>query len=135
MQSMTRDDLIQRCRAALQKAPPEVVAAYLYGSWARGEQGSGSDLDLAFWRDAPSESNFDAQPFRLAVRIEEELGIETDLVELNHAPADLIHEVLRDGIVILDRDPALRARLEVRARAEYLDILPALQRYRRAQAS
>jgi hypothetical protein len=46
-----------------------------------------------------------------------------------------VHEVLRDGVIVLDRDPDLRTQLEVRARAEYLDMLPVLRRYRRPRAA
>jgi hypothetical protein len=39
--------------------------------------------------------------------------------------------VLRDGLLVLDRDPSVRIRFEVRARNEYFDLLPFLLRYRR----
>jgi len=54
-------------------------------------------------------------------------------VVLNRAPVDLVHRVLRDGILLLDRDPSGRIRFEVRARNEYFDLLPHLRRYRRMQ--
>ena len=50
-----------------------------------------------------------------------------DLVVLNRAPADLIHRVLRDGILVLDLDPSARIRFEVRARNEYFVLLPHLR--------
>jgi hypothetical protein len=53
------------------------------------------------------------------------------LVVLNRAPVDLIHRVLRDGILLMDRDPSTRICFEVRARDEYFDLLPRLRRYRR----
>ena len=53
----------------------------------------------------------------MAAQLELALGREVDLIELNRAPPDLLHEVLRDGEVLLDRDPAFRVRQEVRARA------------------
>jgi len=55
-------------------------------------------------------------------------------VILNRADADLIHRVLRDGRLILDRDPGRRIAFEVRARSEYFDLLPFLRRYRRQEA-
>jgi len=43
---------------------------------------------------------------------------------------DLVHRILRDGILCLDRDRSARIRFEVKARGEYFDLLPYLQRYR-----
>jgi hypothetical protein len=77
----------------------------------------------------------DEQPFALAAQLEQALGCEVDLVELNRAAPDLVHEVLRDGRVVLDRDPAFRVRAEVRGRADYLDLLPVMRHYRRRAAS
>jgi uncharacterized protein len=128
-----RAELIDRLRRVLATAPSEVVAVYLYGSRARDEARSDSDVDLAFFRTTASPLTLRAQPYALASVIERALGLEVDLVELNRAPPDLVHEVLRDGEVVLDRDPAQRVRMEVRARGEYLDMLPVLRRYRRAR--
>ena len=51
-------------------------------------------------------------------------------VNLDSAPPDLIHRVLRDGILVLDRDRAARIRFEVAARNAYFDLKPFLDRYR-----
>lgn len=69
----------------------------------------------------------------MAAALERELAREVDLIELNTAPPDLVHEVLRDGVILLDRDPDFRVRHEVSARANYLDLLPVPRRYRRAR--
>ena len=55
-----------------------------------------------------------------------------DLLILNQTPVDLIHRVLRDGILIHDRNPSARIRFEVKARNEYFDLLPYLRQYRHA---
>ena len=47
-------------------------------------------------------------------------------------PADLIHRVLRDGVLLVDRNPNRRIAFEVRARNDYFDLLPYLTEYRRA---
>jgi hypothetical protein len=49
---------------------------------------------------------------------------------MNTAPADLIHRILRDGKLLLEADKSCRIAFEVRARNEYFDLLPILQRYR-----
>ena len=64
--------------------------------------------------------------------LERELGRAVQLVVLNDAPSDLVHRVLRDRRLLLDRDRVARLRFEVRSRNEYFDLLPVLQRYREA---
>ena len=59
------------------------------------------------------------------------LGNEVDLLVLNQAPLDLIHRVLRDGVLVYDGHPSSRIRFEVQARNAYFDLLPYLRQYRR----
>ena len=61
------------------------------------------------------------------------LGVPVQVVALNHAPVDLVHRVLRDGKLLVDRDPSARIRFEVRARNEFFDLKPILDRYRAAR--
>jgi hypothetical protein len=67
----------------------------------------------------------------LADEIAEATGRPVDLVVLNRAPPDLVHRILRDGLLILERDAAARIRFEMASRNAYFDLLPHLQRYRR----
>jgi hypothetical protein len=68
----------------------------------------------------------------LGYTLERLLGKPVDLVILNRAPLDLIHRVLRDGVLVYDSDPSSRIRFEVQARNTYFDLLPYLRQYRRA---
>jgi predicted nucleotidyltransferase len=68
---------------------PGLVAAYLFGSRARGTATSRSDIDLAMWL-AQRPSSFDEYPFDVAADLEQELGVAVDLVVLNGAPSDLM---------------------------------------------
>jgi hypothetical protein len=63
---------------------------------------------------------------------ERHLGRPVDLLVLNQTPVDLIHRVLRDGILIHYSNPSARICFEVKARNEYFDLLPYLWQYRRA---
>jgi hypothetical protein len=71
----------------------------------------------------------------IAADLERELSRPADVVVLNRAPADLVHRVLRDGILVCENDPSLRIRFEVAKRNEYFDLLPMLRRYRRTPAA
>ena len=109
----------------------EAAAVYLFGSVARGDDRPGSDIDLGilYQRDPPA--TLDGLPLQLEGDIERLLGRATQVVTLNTAPADLRARVLRDGVLLLDRDPALRIRFEVRTRNEWFDLQPILREYRR----
>ncbi len=120
-------DFHSRLAEVLAEAPAEWTCLYLFGSQATGRNHPNSDVDVAFLSEGPT-SEF---PYELADAWSGRLGARVDLVDLARAPVDLIHEVLRDGRIMLDRDPALRVRFEVLARKRYLDLRPMLLRYRR----
>ncbi len=121
-------------RALLEAAPPEVLAAYLYGSQARGTARPDSDVDLALLLLAPPAAALRSVARAVEDLAERALRIPVEAVVLNRAPADLVHRVLRDGILVLDRDRASRLRFEVRARNEYFDLAPLRRLYRRMPA-
>jgi predicted nucleotidyltransferase len=129
---MEQADLIAELRALLVAYPEPVACAYLYGSTARGDAKPSSDVDIAvLYREAPA-ANLDGLGFDLAGVLERRLGRHVDLVVLNRAPPDLVHRILRDGVLLLDRDPSQRIAFEVKSRNEYFDVLPYLREYRRA---
>jgi predicted nucleotidyltransferase len=111
-----------------------VSCAYLFGSYACGRARTDSDIDLALLLSADPPPTLDGLHLGLADALSGELGRPVDLVVLNQAPADLVHQVLRQGELVFERDRAARIRFEVRARNAYFDLLPHLQRYRRPAA-
>jgi predicted nucleotidyltransferase len=125
-------DLETTLRGLLASAPQQVVSAYLFGSAARGTAGPRSDIDLGVLLAARPRATLEDRMLAYESSLGRELARPLQLVVLNDAPADLLHRVLRDGRLLLDRDRAARLRFEVRARNEYFDILPVLQRYRAA---
>jgi predicted nucleotidyltransferase len=109
----------------------DAAAVYLFGSVARGEGRADSDVDVAVLYGKPVEPGLAGLKLALAGDIEERLGRRVDLVLLDNQPPDLIHCVLRDGLLVLETNRSARIRFEVTARNEYFDVLPMLQRYRR----
>lgn len=107
-------------------------AVYLFGSVARGAATEASDVDVAVLFDQAPEPALSGAGLTLEGEIERHLGRRVDLVNLNRAPADLVHRVLRDGVIVFERDRARRLRFEVDKRNEFFDLEPVRQRYRRS---
>ena len=127
--------IVQQLRAAFDHADANLVCAYLYGSLARGQEHRESDVDIAVLYATEPPSTLDGLGVALSTALERHLGRPVDLVVLNRAPVDLIHRVLRDGILLHDRHPAARIRFEVKTRNAYFDLLPYLRQYRRSTRS
>lgn len=113
-------------------AARDVAAAWLFGSMARGDDRADSDVDVGVLLD-PGLRGLAAH--ERAAEIQDQLvvdlGRSVDVVPLGDAPVDLVHRVLRDGILVHEMDHSRRLEFEVRARNEYWDLLPILELYRR----
>lgn len=105
---------------------PEIVAVYLFGSYAKGEARLDSDFDLALLVKEPA-LNFPVLQFKLAV--EDILGNGVDLVILNRAGEVLKHQVRRDGKLLYEKDSRKRKLFEVRSRKYFEDFKYLHNRY------
>jgi predicted nucleotidyltransferase len=117
--------------AVATRAPRHVAAVYLFGSQARGTARPDSDVDLGLLYVEPPAGTLLAQPFLLEAELSAAFGRPVQCVVMNAAPPDLVHRILRDQQLLLDRDPSLRVRFEVAARNRYFDLKPFLDRYRK----
>lgn len=100
----------------LRRAIPDLQAVYLFGSAARGDEGKGSDVDLAVLcprKLAPAlRWDLTGQLASLANR-------DVDLVDLRSASTVLRVNVLADGQLLYDGAPYERALFEATACADY----------------
>jgi predicted nucleotidyltransferase len=110
------------------------LAVYLFGSVARDDAGPDSDVDVGVLFATEPPATLDSPHFAIEAELERLLGHPVQVVALNRASADLVHRVLRDGRLVLDRDRATRIRFEVRARNQYFDMAPIRRLYRRYPA-
>jgi predicted nucleotidyltransferase len=90
-------DRLAASRGALERLLQEegVTEAWIFGSVARGTPRVDSDVDMAVAGCRPDRL------YRLAARIERELSLPLDLVDLHRAPADLAQAVRTDGIRLI----------------------------------
>ena len=112
----------------------DVLALYLFGSYASGRPGPLSDVDLAvlFEPSVPRE-RYDERRIALFSRAAAVLRTdEIDIVVLNAAPPLIQYQVLRHGVLLYEKDPALRARFAALAIRRYLDFEPTLDRCQKA---
>ena len=122
--------LIELAREAL-AADARVLVAYLFGSFARGTAAEKSDLDIAVLFAERIDARLGGPLDELRDAVERACGRRCDLIDGRAAPADLVHRVLRDGQLLVERDRSARIAFEVARRNEYFDLLPYLRQYRR----
>jgi predicted nucleotidyltransferase len=126
-----REHLIATLQRELAAPPAGLAVAWLFGSVARGTMRLDSDVDVGVLYRDPPPGTLDAAPLELEGQLERAVRREVQLVVMNGAPPDLVHRILRDGVLLAEPDRRARIAFEVRARNEYFDLLPHLQRYRR----
>ena len=104
-------------------AEPDVVAAHLFGSVARGTAGPLSDIDvgLLIAAGARVEPVVDRAMDALCRRLHTS-GV--DVVSLAEAPMPLRYRVVRDGSLVLCRDAAALERFVTETVLQYLDFKP-----------
>jgi predicted nucleotidyltransferase len=111
-----------------------VLAAYLFGSYARGQAGPLSDVDVAVLLDdaCDEQRSFD-------IRLEVIGGLmrmlhtnDVDVIVLNQAPLALQYRVVRDGILLYCRERQPTIEFAARTVSMYLDFKPVIERHERA---
>jgi len=107
-----------------------LAAVYLFGSVARGTARSDSDVDIGVLYEVAPAAELMAQPYADEAELGELLQRPVQIVVMNDAPPDLVHRILRDGLLALEPNKRGRIAFEVRARNIYFDLLPILREYR-----
>ena len=105
----------------------EIVAAYLFGSAARGQAGPLSDLDFAFLLERRRTRLTGSLAYQ-AARLTDLMALlgtnKIDLVVLPCASPVLEHRILRDGALLYCRNDRQRLAFEERALRTFLDLKP-----------
>ena len=86
-------------------AEPAIRVAYLFGSFARGDSGPTSDVDVALLAGQPIDlMDLVAIGARIGIVVDRPV----DVVDLRSAPPLLCRQVVAEGELLLVRDPLLR---------------------------
>ncbi len=88
----------------------------LFGSTARGDRASGSDIDLGVLGPSTIDMVMLTNAFIQALREQE-----VDLVNLRHADPLLLMLVARDGVALFERDPSTFDQFASLAARRYAD--------------
>jgi predicted nucleotidyltransferase len=111
---------------------PEVLFAYLFGSYAKGVQDEKSDIDIAIYlRDETLLERDPLYPSRLAIKIEKALTEKrtVDVSVLNGSTLRFRSQVLRYGKLLHSKDEKKRIEFETSSLAQYYDFKPHLEMY------
>ena len=124
------DNAISSIKDALQK-DKRVIFAYLFGSRAKGVDSDGSDWDIAVY--TPSESPL----FKFYIEAELSHLLGTDDIQvfiLNSLDNPLFgFEIVKHGILLIDRDEEKRIEFEARVLGQYHDWQYFLKRHMEAE--
>jgi predicted nucleotidyltransferase len=111
---------------------PQVLFAYLFGSYAKGVQNETSDIDIAVYLKEENILEKDPlYPSRLAIKVERILaGKKTvDVRVLNGSTLRFKNQVLRYGKLLFSKDEKKRIEFETFSLDQYYDFKPHLEMY------
>lgn len=102
------------------EAQPDVAAAWVFGSRARGDHRPDSDVDVAILAARGWEERPDSLERLVAFRVEvpETMGLsdhQVDAVVAQEMKPLAAFALVRDGVPIYDRDPVYRVEWQIRA--------------------
>jgi predicted nucleotidyltransferase len=95
---------------------PDVMAVYLFGSFATDAVNASSDIDLAVLAAAPVLAE---QLARARELLSERLRRDIDLLDLGRASTVMCAQVVSTGRLLLDTDPSSREQFEATVYSAY----------------
>jgi hypothetical protein len=117
MTRQEREKLINKLKKVLSKQP--IKLAYLYGSYARGQETPKSDIDIAIVLENPHCKMVFGFPADVSIHIS---GKEIDLRVMDEKTEPVfLHSVLKNKILLFAKDEKTRIDFEVKAMKTYFD--------------
>ena len=106
-----------------------VLLAYLYGSVARGEAHKFSDIDIAVYLKDPVMDTYKKLLAKVAPFDTKDIIIDVRL--LNNAPPLFRYNVIREGVLLVNKDENFRTLFVYKTLTEALDIKESIKHYRK----
>ena len=101
---------------------PHIVFAYLFGSKAKGYANERSDWDIAIYTTQSIKQNGLWPAFELEAQLSRAVKATVQVTILNTPlPPVFAFEILKDGILLIDREPNLRMDFENKILRHYYD--------------
>jgi predicted nucleotidyltransferase len=111
----------------------DVIAAYLFGSVARHQASASSDVDIAIlFTSGLVPLDMVERQLQLMVALDNYADREVQITVLNTAPPLLVYQVIREGILVYERDQLKRISFEVHGLKIYFDLKPMFELYTQA---
>ncbi|MEA1924553.1 MAG: nucleotidyltransferase domain-containing protein [Candidatus Altiarchaeota archaeon] len=111
----------------------EIMAGYLYGSFAKGGYDERSDVDIGLLlvRDYVPDPLYES---RISLEFDKCIGGGVEARVLNGRDIIFLHQVLRYGRLIFSRAERERIEFESYVYSRYLDFIPFFREYNRVRA-
>ena len=120
--SMGQCGIIEKLRSYLED-DSRIKVALLFGSFAQGREGPGSDIDLGIAFETKLSLD---QRIELALRLSQLCGREVDIVDLRVTEGVLLQQILNHRKTLVRRDGELVGMLLARRVTEEVDFMPLL---------
>ena len=105
----------------------DVVFAYIHGSFL--EMQNFGDIDLAVYLQAYKREDCFEYEFDLEKELKKKVLYPLDIKVLNESPPSFRYSVIKNGIILVDKDEKRRVNFETMTLSQYLDFLPFRKRY------
>jgi predicted nucleotidyltransferase len=113
---------------------PLVIFSYLFGSRVKGYANKKSDWDIAVYFVRPSEEVSIWPAFELEAELSRALKENVQVTVLNDIDSPVFgFEIIKDGRLIVDKEPFLRMEFENRILRQYHDWQYFLKRHKEAE--
>ncbi len=112
----------------------QIVALYVFGSFAKGTEKEKSDIDLAFvinekfYKEDPFKALQQAELF--SVEITAKINKTVDVVILNSASLSFAYHVVKKGVCLYESNTGDRILYEVTLQNKYQDFMPFIKELR-----
>ena len=127
MPQSERARICETIAAHLVRSFPEIAAAYIFGSFV-GQEAFG-DIDIGVLLaggELPPPLEYELS---MEAALEKEVRLAVDVRVLNSPPLSFQHQVIKSGLLVIDKDPNLRAAFEGKVRKQYFDFSRFRKRY------